>query len=66
MWKIEELHQKYEPIVRINLNHIHINDPEFLDPIYESGRQKRNLGPWFSVASDLGMIGESTLQTVDH
>ncbi|KAI1371157.1 benzoate 4-monooxygenase cytochrome P450 [Hypoxylon crocopeplum] len=66
MWKIEELHQKYGPIVRINPIHIHINDPQFLDPIYGSGRQKRNLDPWFSVASDSGMMGESTLQTVDH
>lgn len=55
------------PIVRINPNHIHIHDPDFLDPIYApSGRQKRNTDPWFSIATDSGMMGWSLLQTTDH
>ncbi|KAJ5791538.1 uncharacterized protein N7518_008549 [Penicillium psychrosexuale] len=42
LWKIEDLHNQYGPIVRINPLHIHIRDPEYLDDIYASGRRKRN------------------------
>ncbi|KAG8169495.1 hypothetical protein KVR01_000240 [Diaporthe batatas] len=67
MWKIEELHRKYGPIVRINPRHIHIRDPDFLDPIYApQGRQKRNTDPWFSIATESGMMGWSLLQTTEH
>lgn len=33
LWKVEELHNKYGPIVRINAIHLHIPDPEYLDDI---------------------------------
>lgn len=55
------------PIIRINPNHIHIRDADFLDPIYApQGRQKRNTDPWFSIATESGMMGWSLLQTTDH
>ncbi|KUI53796.1 Trichodiene oxygenase [Cytospora mali] len=67
MWKIEKLHREYGPIVRINPLHIHIHDPDFLDPIYAPpGRQKRHTDPWFSIATESGMMGWSLLQTTDH
>ncbi|KAJ5300267.1 hypothetical protein N7508_007510 [Penicillium antarcticum] len=49
LWKIEDLHNQYGPIVRINPLHIHIRDPEYLDDIYASGRRKRNRDEWFFV-----------------
>jgi len=53
--------------VRINPIHIHIYDPDFLDPIYSPpGRQRRNGDPWFTVATESGMMGWSMLQTMDH
>lgn len=53
--------------MRINPRHIHIHDPDFLDPIYAPpGRQKRNTDPWFSIATESGMMGWSLLQTTDH
>lgn len=53
--------------MRINPIHIHIHDPDFLDPIYAPpGRQKRNTDPWFSIATESGMMGWSLLQTTDH
>jgi hypothetical protein len=33
-FKIEELHQKYGPIVRIGPNEVHIHDPDFFDEVY--------------------------------
>ncbi|PCG98198.1 hypothetical protein PENOC_064490 [Penicillium occitanis (nom. inval.)] len=67
MWKIDELHKKYGPIVRINPIHIHVNDPNFLDQIYApAGKEKRNNDPWFSMATESGMMAWSTLQTMDH
>ncbi|KAI1744418.1 benzoate 4-monooxygenase cytochrome P450 [Xylaria scruposa] len=67
MWKIQDLHRQYGPIVRINPIHIHIYDPDFLDPIYAPARrQRRNGDPWFAVSTESGMMGWSMLQTMDH
>jgi cytochrome P450 len=53
--------------VRINPIHIHINDPDFIDQIYApAGKEKRNGDPWFSMATESGMMAWSTLQTMDH
>nr|WNS47921.1 CapF [Capnodium sp. TTI-000886] len=38
-WKIQELHKKYGPIVRINPREVHINDVNYYDQIYASGSQ---------------------------
>ncbi|RKL19410.1 hypothetical protein BFJ68_g3684 [Fusarium oxysporum] len=37
LWKIQELHRQYGPIVRINPYEVHINDDSFYDEIYASG-----------------------------
>jgi cytochrome P450 len=66
LWKIEELHNKYGPIVRINPIHIHIRDPEYLDEIYASGRRKRNRDEWFFHSSKTSPMGWSLFNTVDH
>lgn len=39
LWKIQELHKQYGPIVRINPREVHINDINFYDQIYASGTQ---------------------------
>ncbi|KAJ3498609.1 hypothetical protein NLG97_g985 [Lecanicillium saksenae] len=66
LWKIEELHKKYGPIVRINPIHLHINDPEYIDEIYASGNRKRNRDPWYYRSEKNGPLGWSVFQTVDH
>lgn len=53
--------------MRINPEHIHIHDPDFLDPIYApQSRQRRHTDPWFGLATDSGIMGWSLLQTTDH
>jgi len=66
LWQIERLHQQYGPIVRINPAHLHINDPDFLDDIYASGKRKRNRDAWFYRSEHSGPLGWSVFQTVEH
>ncbi|KAL1605273.1 hypothetical protein SLS60_004821 [Paraconiothyrium brasiliense] len=33
-WKIQELHQRYGPVVRINPHELHVADPAFYDSVY--------------------------------
>ncbi|KAF1949228.1 putative P450 monooxygenase [Byssothecium circinans] len=33
-WKIQELHKRYGPVVRINPHELHISDPTFYDSVY--------------------------------
>lgn len=68
LWKIEELHKRYGPIVRINPIHLHINDPDYLDEIYarSAGQRKRNRDPWYYRSEENGPLGWSVCQTVDH
>ncbi|KAH9903693.1 cytochrome P450 [Xylariomycetidae sp. FL2044] len=40
LFKIQELHRKYGPIVRINPAEVHINDIAFYDTIYAPGSSK--------------------------
>ncbi|ROT38151.1 putative cytochrome P450 [Sodiomyces alkalinus F11] len=33
-WKVKEMHDKYGPIVRVNPDEVHIDDPEFWNEVY--------------------------------
>jgi cytochrome P450 len=46
LWKIQELHEQYGPIIRISPNAIHINDPDFYDIYSGKVREKRDKYPW--------------------
>ncbi|KAL2876592.1 hypothetical protein SGCOL_008170 [Colletotrichum sp. CLE4] len=45
--EIKRLHEIYGPIVRINPDEVHCNDPEFVDIIYANGNKKRNKSKMF-------------------
>ncbi|CAI6089867.1 unnamed protein product [Clonostachys chloroleuca] len=45
--EILRMHEKYGPIVRINPNELHCNDPAFVDVVYASGNQRRNKAPQY-------------------
>lgn len=41
-WKIEELHKKYGPIIRINPYELHIDDPEYYDELYVTASERKS------------------------
>ena len=61
-WVVEELHQRYGPIVQIGPNEIHINDPEYAR-VHFSSREKRD--KFEDHKWTLG-LPDSSIFTVDH
>ncbi|KAI8159443.1 hypothetical protein K4K49_004087 [Colletotrichum sp. SAR 10_70] len=45
--EIKRMHEIYGPIVRINPDEVHCNDPEFVEAIYANGAKKRNKSEMF-------------------
>ncbi|KAK3389163.1 cytochrome P450 [Podospora didyma] len=62
MWRIEEMHKKYGPIVRINPYEIHIMDPDFYHELYASNRALDKYRWWTNLAGADG----SGFSTVPH
>ncbi|KAF3024908.1 hypothetical protein E8E14_012819 [Neopestalotiopsis sp. 37M] len=61
--EIRDMHKRYGPIVRINPNEVHCNDPGFVDEIYAVGGRKRDK-PIHQV--NMTVIRHSGFGTVDH
>ncbi|KAL0775849.1 hypothetical protein CaCOL14_007136 [Colletotrichum acutatum] len=66
--EIKRLHEIYGPIVRINPDEVHCNDPEFVDVIYAIGSKKRNKSKMFveGFAADLKNGGFGTVDHAHH
>ncbi|KIX08918.1 uncharacterized protein Z518_03575 [Rhinocladiella mackenziei CBS 650.93] len=62
IWKIMELHERYGPVVRINPNELHFNDPEFYDEIYHGKKMRTDRDRWFN----LDHLGQGLAFTIDH
>ncbi|KAL9056107.1 MAG: hypothetical protein Q9162_003170 [Coniocarpon cinnabarinum] len=43
-WKIQEMHKKYGPVVRVNPREVHIEDSEFVDKLYLPRHDRDPLG----------------------
>lgn len=61
-WHIDDLHQKYGPIIRIKPNEIHIKDPTYYNTLYAGPGKHRNKDNWFSSIS----FPQSLFSTSDH
>ncbi|KAK7954797.1 hypothetical protein PG988_015491 [Apiospora saccharicola] len=64
LYKIEEMHKKYGPIIRINPYEIVVNDAEFYTYVYVTGNTRRT-GVWQRYRAGLG-IDDCHLLTESH
>lgn len=62
-WKIQQLHQQYGPIIRINPEEVHIDDPGFYDEVYVG--PSRRTDKWHWSAKMFG-TSDAAVGTVDH
>ncbi|KAI4090565.1 MAG: hypothetical protein L6R37_007862 [Teloschistes peruensis] len=64
-WKLLDYHQKYGPVIRINPEEVHINDPDFYEELYVgSSRGKTN--KWYWSMRMFGQSNVSAFDTLDH
>lgn len=63
--RIEELHQQYGPIVRVNPDEVVCNDPRFIDVVYPTGKEKRIKSKHYLAAVPPG-LRLATVGTEDH
>ncbi|PKY05790.1 benzoate 4-monooxygenase cytochrome P450 [Aspergillus campestris IBT 28561] len=63
LWQVEKMHKKYGPVVRINPNQVHVNEPSFYSEICASGGRKRDK----SLTSVGGFgLSEALPSIIDH
>ncbi|KAL4993160.1 cytochrome P450 [Aspergillus recurvatus] len=65
IWKIQEMHDKYGPIVRISPTDLHVGDPEFYDILYPSTTSGRRANKSASLTKFFG-LDDSLFSTIDH
>ncbi|KAL3427893.1 cytochrome P450 [Phlyctema vagabunda] len=65
IFKVEELHRIYGPIVRINPFEVHIDDPEFHDTIYSSS-EPRDKAQWHTQWQPQRLSGQATADHDQH
>ncbi|KAI0187257.1 putative cytochrome P450 [Astrocystis sublimbata] len=66
LYKIEEMHRKYGPIIRINPSEIVVNDPSFYDEVYVTASTRRtNIWPRYRTGYGVSMVC-SAMMTEDH
>uniref|UniRef100_A0A8H7N2W1 Cytochrome P450 n=1 Tax=Bionectria ochroleuca TaxID=29856 RepID=A0A8H7N2W1_BIOOC len=65
IWKIQELHDQYGPIIRISPSDLHVGDPEFYDILYPSATSGRRANKPPSLTKFFG-LDDSLFSTMDH
>ncbi|CAF9935909.1 MAG: hypothetical protein ALECFALPRED_006634 [Alectoria fallacina] len=63
VWEIQEMHQTYGPIIRINPYELHVADSDFIDQLYPT--VAKNVEKWSWSAGMFGSTG-MTFGTVGH
>ncbi|ETN37785.1 uncharacterized protein HMPREF1541_07408 [Cyphellophora europaea CBS 101466] len=62
IFRIEELHKQYGPVVRINPYELHINDPDFFSEIYHNNKWITHRDRWYN----LDHLGDGLAFTMHH
>ncbi|KAL2061080.1 hypothetical protein VTL71DRAFT_9132 [Oculimacula yallundae] len=62
--KVAKLHQKYGPIIRINPDELHCNDPDFVKTVYPVSNRKRDKSSYFM--KGFGNPDQSTFMNTNH
>ncbi|KAL4864218.1 hypothetical protein BDV12DRAFT_205862 [Aspergillus spectabilis] len=65
LYKIQEMHDRYGPIVRISPWDLHVGDPDFYDILYPSTTSGRRANKSPSLTKFFG-LDDSLFSTVDH
>ena len=63
MFKMQSLHARYGPVIRINPCELHVADPEFMDTLYTGNSRKRE--KWSFYTGVLGTPG-AAMNTNGH
>ncbi|RAH76615.1 putative cytochrome P450 [Aspergillus japonicus CBS 114.51] len=63
--EIRRLHEIYGPVVRINPEELHFNDPNFIDEVYPTAGRTRNKQVHY-VTFATGPTAEAMFATIDH
>ncbi|KAL2063037.1 hypothetical protein VTL71DRAFT_6109 [Oculimacula yallundae] len=53
IFKIQELHKQYGPIIRINPHELHVSDPDFFHTLYAGGSGRRERDPYHTATLTL-------------
>ncbi|KAF4630224.1 hypothetical protein G7Y89_g7918 [Cudoniella acicularis] len=63
VFKIQELHKQYGPIIRINPYELHVETPQFYEELYAGSSKRRDKYPWHNkwAANDSSAWG-----SIDH
>jgi hypothetical protein len=60
MYEVDRMHEQYGPIVRVNPDELHINDPEWYDTLYRAGSAIRDKYPPSCLFAGTPLGGEYT------
>lgn len=67
LFKCEELHKKYGPVIRIGPDEVHINDPWYWEETYPPPSRRRHKSPLFYWMGGMGSFGDQGMfTTLDH
>ncbi|GKZ16483.1 hypothetical protein AbraIFM66951_000289 [Aspergillus brasiliensis] len=66
VWEIERLHKVYGPVIRINPDEVHINDPDYYEEIYTSRARRREKDPVQIAQFDLDGAVFSSITPATH